>query len=45
MRDRLQACGAEVQLITFEGAGHGFKGEDANRAEQALIEFFEKHLK
>jgi acetyl esterase/lipase len=45
MRDRLQACGVETQLLTFEGAGHGFKGEDAARAEQALISFFEKHLK
>jgi dipeptidyl aminopeptidase/acylaminoacyl peptidase len=45
MRDRLQACGVEVELRTFEGAGHGFKGADAEQAEQAMIEFFEKHLK
>jgi acetyl esterase/lipase len=45
MRDRLQACGVETQLVTFEGAGHGFKGDDAARAEQALIAFFEKQLK
>jgi acetyl esterase/lipase len=45
LRDRLQACGVEVELITFEGAGHGFKGADADKAEQALITFFEKHLK
>jgi acetyl esterase/lipase len=45
MRDRLQACGVEVELKTFEGAGHGFKGQDAEQAEHALIEFFEKHLK
>src|SRR5204863_9548762 len=25
MRDRLKSCGVEVELITFEGAGHGFK--------------------
>jgi acetyl esterase/lipase len=45
MRDRLQACGVEVELVTFEGAGHGFKGADAAKAEQALMAFFEKHLK
>ena len=44
MRDRLQACGVEVQLVTFQGAGHGFKGEDAAKAEQALISFFDQHL-
>ena len=44
MRDRLQACGVEVQLLTLEGAGHGFKGVDAEKAEAALIAFFETHL-
>jgi acetyl esterase/lipase len=45
MRDRLQASGVEVKLVTFDGAGHGFKGDDAVKAEQALIDFFEQHLK
>lgn len=45
MRDRLQACGVEVELMTFTGAGHGFKGADAEKAEQALMAFFEKQLK
>jgi len=45
MRDRLQACGVEVELLTLTGAGHGFKGADAEKAEQALIAFFESHLK
>ena len=45
MRDRLQSSGVEVELITFEGAGHGFKGADAEKAEQATFSFFEKHLK
>ena len=45
MRDRLQACGVEVELLTLEGAGHGFKGADAEKAEQALFTFFEKHLR
>lgn len=45
MRDRLATCGVEVELRTFEGAGHGFKGADAEQAEKAMIEFFEKHLR
>jgi acetyl esterase/lipase len=45
MRDRLKACGVEVELVTFEGAGHGFKGADAERAERAMMGFFEKRLK
>jgi acetyl esterase/lipase len=45
MRDRLQTSGVEVELLTFEGAGHGFKGADAEKAGQSLIAFFEKHLK
>jgi acetyl esterase/lipase len=44
MHDRLAACGVEVELLTLPGAGHGFKGEDAKKAEAALIAFFEKHL-
>lgn len=45
MRDRLQACGVEVEMLTLEGAGHGFKGADAEKAEEAMFAFFEKHLK
>jgi acetyl esterase/lipase len=45
MRDRLQACGVEVEMLTLEGAGHGFKGADAEKAEQAMFAFFDKHLK
>jgi len=44
MRDRLNACGVEVELLTLEGAGHGFKGADAEKADKALIEFFKKRL-
>jgi acetyl esterase/lipase len=45
MRDRLQACGVEVEMLTLEGAGHGFKGADAEKAEQAMFAFFDKRLK
>ncbi len=45
MIDRLKACGVEADLLTLEGAGHGFKGKDAETAEKALIAFFDKKLK
>jgi len=45
MRDRLQSSGVEVELLTLDGAGHGFKGPDAEKAERALIAFFERKLK
>jgi acetyl esterase/lipase len=45
MRDRLKACGVEVEMLTLEGAGHGFKGSDAEKADQAMFAFFDKHLK
>ncbi len=45
MRDRLTACGVPVELLTLEGAGHGFKGADAEKAEAALLAYFEQRLK
>ena len=44
MRDRLTASGVDVELLTMEGAGHGFKGADAEKSEAALIAYFEKRL-
>ena len=43
--DRLKAAGVEAELIGFEGAGHGFSGEVAQRAEAATLAFLDKHLK
>jgi len=43
--ERLQASGVEAELLTLEGAGHGFKGADAEKAETALFEYFDKKLK
>jgi acetyl esterase/lipase len=43
--DRLKAAGVEAELLTLEGAGHGFKDKDAQTAEKALIAFFDRHLK
>ncbi|HLJ10515.1 MAG TPA: alpha/beta hydrolase [Planctomycetaceae bacterium] len=45
LTDRLRAADVEVELLTLPGAGHGFKGDDAVKAEQALLAFFDKHLK
>ena len=42
--DRLKAAKVEAQLFTLEGAGHGFKGDEAARAEQEMLKFFEAHL-
>jgi dipeptidyl aminopeptidase/acylaminoacyl peptidase len=41
----LKAAGVEAELLTLKGAGHGFKGADAEAADKALLEFFDKHLK
>jgi acetyl esterase/lipase len=42
---RLKAAEVEAELLTLEGAGHGFQGADAERADAALFAFFDKHLK
>jgi acetyl esterase/lipase len=44
IRDRLKAADVEVELMTLEGAGHGFKGADAAKAEKAMFDFFHRHL-
>lgn len=43
--DRLKGADVEAELLTLEGAGHGFKGDDARRAQEAMFAFFDKHLK
>ena len=43
--DKLKASTVEAELLTLEGAGHGFKGADAEKAEKALFEYFDKKLK
>lgn len=43
--DRLKAAQVEAELLTLPGAGHGFSGEDARRADEAMFAFFDKHLK
>jgi len=43
--DRLLSVGVEAELETIEGADHGFKGADAERAEKLMIAFFDRHLR
>src|SRR5262249_22053263 len=43
--DKLKGSGVEAELLTLEGAGHGFKGADAEKAEKATIGWFDKYLK
>jgi acetyl esterase/lipase len=43
--DRLRAAGVEAELEKLDGAGHGFKGVDAERAEQRMFAFLDKHLR
>ncbi len=43
--DKLKAADVEAELLTLPGAGHGFKGADATKADEALFAFFDEHLK
>jgi acetyl esterase/lipase len=42
---KLKAAGVEAELLLLDGAGHGFKGADADKAEKAMLDFFAGHLK
>jgi acetyl esterase/lipase len=43
--DRLKAAAVPAELLTLRGAGHGFRGKDAETAERAMLAFFDKQLK
>ena len=45
LTERLKAAGVDNELVTIEGAGHGFKSVDAEFADKKLIEWFDKYLK
>jgi acetyl esterase/lipase len=45
MRDRMQTADVPVELMTVEGAGHGFSGDDVQRTFDAMFAFLDKHLK
>ncbi|HWP42060.1 MAG TPA: alpha/beta hydrolase [Blastocatellia bacterium] len=42
--EAFQKNNVKTQLIIIEGAGHGFRGEDARRASTAMVEWFERTL-
>src|SRR5262245_28887655 len=42
--ERLKAADVEAELVTLDGAGHGFQGKDAETAEKAMVGFFANHL-
>jgi acetyl esterase/lipase len=39
-----EAGNVTYDFITIEGAGHGFRGDDATRADAARLDWFETHL-
>jgi len=43
--ERLIAAGVPAELETIGGAGHGFKGADAERADARAFAWFDKYLK
>ncbi len=43
--ERLNAAGVEAKLLPMEGSMHGFKGEAEEKAETAMLAFFDGHLK
>ncbi len=43
--DKMKAANVSAELLTLEGAGHGFKGKDAETADKALIAYFDTRLK
>lgn len=42
---RLKASQVDVELLKMEGAGHGFKGPDLAKAQEASLEFLKARLK
>jgi acetyl esterase/lipase len=45
MHEALQKNKVESKMIVIEGAGHGFRGPDADRAMAALVDWFERTLR
>jgi len=43
--EKLKAATVDAELLTLNEAGHGFKGPEVEKAEQAMIAFFDKYLK
>jgi acetyl esterase/lipase len=45
LQDKMRAAGVSFELETLEGADHGFKGADLQRAEARMMAFFDQMLK
>jgi acetyl esterase/lipase len=45
MVDKLKVVGVEAKLMILPGAGHGFEGADYEKADAAMVKFFDAHLK
>lgn len=45
IRDAFEQAGVTSELIEFPEAGHGFGGEDAKKATEAMVAWFEEYLK
>ena len=45
LMERLIAAGVPAELETIPGAGHGFKGADAKRADERALGWLDKYLK
>jgi hypothetical protein len=45
LMERLIAAGVPAELETISGAGHGFRGADAERADVRAFAWFDKYLK
>jgi dipeptidyl aminopeptidase/acylaminoacyl peptidase len=43
-QEALREKGVECELLVIKGAAHGFGGDDAKRASDAWVAWFEKHL-
>lgn len=43
--DKLKAATVDAELLTLPRAGHGFKGRDAEIADKAMFDFFDRYLR
>jgi len=43
--ERMKAAGASHTLMVFQGAGHGFPGDQGRKSVDAMWDFFDRHLK
>ena len=44
MHEALTKAGVPASFIRIEGAGHGFEGADLERANAAMVQWFERHV-